>query len=168
MDFNIREIRTSDLDDLVKYANNANIADNLTDRFPYPYSRKDGEEFIEMVQNNTTDRIFAITTNDHLIGTIGLHPQSGLYIKNVELGYWVAEPFWGKGIATGAVRKILEYAFENLDVDRVFAKAFGSNIGSQKVLTKNGFRLEACFPKTLFKDGEYYDDMVFGFRREQL
>ena len=81
------------------------------------------------------------------------------------MGYWLAEPFWGKGIITGAVRQMLEYGFKTFDINRIFARPFGTNIASQKVLEKTGFVLEARFEKTFFKNGEYLDECVYAIRR---
>ena len=84
---------------------------------------------------------------------------------NAELGYWLAEPFWGQGIMSDAVKQIVDYAFNTLEIDRIFARPFGTNLASQKVLEKNNFKLEARFEKTLFKNGEYLDELVYAIRR---
>lgn len=81
------------------------------------------------------------------------------------MGYWLAEPYWGKGIITGAVKEIVRYGFEMWDIDRIFARPFGLNIASQKVLEKCGFRLEAKFEKTYFKNNEFIDELVYAIRR---
>ncbi len=155
-----------DLDDLVTYANNFKVARNLTNQFPHPYTKENGEAFIKMATSEQPYRIFAIDVNGVALGGIGLHPQTDIHQRNAELGYWLAEPFWGKGIMTRAVTEIVEYGFKIFDIDRIFARPFGTNFGSQKVLEKAGFILEARFEKTLFKNGEYLDELIYAVRRK--
>jgi RimJ/RimL family protein N-acetyltransferase len=94
-----------------------------------------------------------------------LHPQADIHKKNAELGYWLAEPYWGKGIVSNAVKEIVTYGFENFDIDRIFARPFGTNIGSQKVLEKAGFILEGTFKNTLYKNGVYLDELIYAVRK---
>lgn len=161
----LRPWSLSDLDSLVKYADNLKIARYLTDRFPHPYTREGGKAFIEMAMQAKPTAIFAIEVDGEAAGGIGLHPQYDIQRRNAELGYWLAEPHWGKGIVTAAVREMVEYAFNNFDIDRVFARPFGSNLASQRVLEKAGFKLEARFEKTLIKFGIYEDELVYAVRR---
>ena len=81
------------------------------------------------------------------------------------MGYWLAEPFWGKGIITAAIRQMVEYGFKTWDITRIYARPFGSNIASQKVLEKAGFRLEVRFEKTIFKNGVFEDELIYAIRR---
>ncbi len=163
----LRAWQNSDLEGLVKYANNRNISRNLTDQFPFPYTKEKGEEFIAYARGKGPNHIFAIDLEGQAIGGIGIHPQADIFRKNAELGYWLAEEYWGRGITTEAIRLVIDYAFENLDVDRVFARPFGSNIPSQRVLEKNGFVLEARFEKTIIKGDEYQDELVYALRRKR-
>ena len=164
----LRPFTLADLPALVKYGDNPNIAANLTDTFPHPYTEESGRRFINHIANDTSKLIRAVIYDDACIGAIGLHPQTDIWQKNAELGYWLAEPFWGKGIMTLAVQKMTVYGFEKLRIDRIFARPFGSNTGSQKVLEKAGFSLEARLPKTIFKDGKYEDELIYGLRRDTL
>lgn len=166
MEFILRSWKMEDLDNLVKYANNPKIAANLTDGFPHPYTREKGMTFIEMATKSSPTTIFAIDVKGEAIGGIGLHPQTDIHIKNAELGYWLAEPFWGKGIISNAVKEIVNYGFDNFEINRIFARPFGRNIGSQKVLEKAGFILEAKFDKTIFKNGQFEDEFIYAIRRE--
>ncbi len=154
-----------DLDSLVKYANNYKIARNLTNKFPYPYTEEDGKNFINFASEESKNRIFAIEIDGEACGGIGLHPQSDVQCKNVELGYWLAEPFWGKGIMAKAITRIVVHGFDTMEINRIFARPFGSNIASQKVLEKTGFMLEARFDKTFYKFGEYEDELIYAIRR---
>lgn len=165
MNFTLRKWNSDDLSSLVKYANNYNIAKNLTNLFPHPYTIEHGKTFIEKANSSNAHLILAIDINGEAIGGIGLHPQTDIHIKNAELGYWLAEPFWGNGIITSAIKQIVEKGFKELDIERIFARPFGTNIGSQKVLEKAGFNLEARLEKTIFKNGEYLDELIYAVRK---
>ncbi|MGZ3850250.1 MAG: GNAT family N-acetyltransferase [Flavisolibacter sp.] len=165
--FRIRPWQIADLDSLVKHANNWNVAKNLTDKFPHPYKEKDGSAFIEFALKDKPVHIFAITVAEQAVGGIGIHPQTDIHCKNAELGYWLAEPFWGKGIITAAIKQVVDFAFATYDICRVFARPFGTNLASQKVLEKNHFILEGRFEKVLFKNGEYLDELVYAVRRDK-
>jgi RimJ/RimL family protein N-acetyltransferase len=165
MEFKLRKWKLDDVNSLVKYANNKKIAANLTDQFPHPYTLDNGKAFIEMASKGNPISIFAIEINGEAVGGIGLHPQTDIHKKNAELGYWLAEPYWGKGIVSNAVKEIVTYGFENFDIDRIFARPFGTNIGSQKVLEKAGFILEGTFKNTLYKNGVYLDELIYAVRK---
>ena len=165
-DFKLRPWNENDIESLTKYANNLNVAKNLTDAFPHPYTIADAKRFIEYSLKDNPIHFFAIEVNSEAVGGIGIHPQTDVHKKNAELGYWLAEEFWGKGIVSGAVKEMVEFAFNTYDIDRVFARPFGSNIASQKVLEKSGFILEGRFEKTIFKNGEYLDELVYAIRKE--
>lgn len=161
----IRPWSLDDVEHLVKYANNPRVASNLTDGFPHPYTKADAERFITMAMSASPTRIFAIDMNGEAIGGIGLHLQEDIYRNNAELGYWLAEPFWGKGIMTKIVREAVQYGFKHFPIERIYARPFGTNMGSQRVLEKAGFVLEAHFYKTLIKNGKLEDELVFAVRR---
>ena len=168
MDFTLRPWTTDDLDSLVTFANNAAIAKYMTDKFPHPYTVAAGQAFITFATSGTPVNIFAIDINGQASGGIGLHPQTDVYRKNAELGYWLAQPFWGKGIIMEAIKQMTDYGFTTFDINRIFARPFGTNTASQKVLQKAGFTLEGRFEKTCFKSGEYLDELVYAFRKEKL
>ena len=166
MEFKLRPWSMDDLDNLVKYANNFNIAKNMADIFPHPYTIENGRAFIEMTTKASPPNIMAIEVNGEAAGGIGIHPQSDIFRKNAEMGYWLAEPFWGKGIINKAIVQMTEYAFKNWDIDRIFARPFAHNIGSQKALEKAGFKFEARLEKTIFKNGEYIDEVIYSIRKK--
>jgi RimJ/RimL family protein N-acetyltransferase len=165
MNFTLRPWTINDLNSLVKYANNPEIAGRLTNKFPYPYTEENGRNFIEFATKNTPRNIMAIDINGEAVGGIGIHPQDDVQCKNAEMGYWLAQPFWGNGIITEAIKKMIVYGFENFDLNRIYARPFGTNIASQKVLEKAGFKLEGRFEKTLFKNGEYLDELIYAVRK---
>lgn len=156
-----------DLASLTKYANNEKIAQFMTNKFPYPFTEENGIAFINFACKDNPIHIFAIDWNGEAIGGIGIHPMDDIFQKNAELGYWLAEPFWGKGIMGIAIQKILDFAFKTYDINRVFARPFGNNTNSQKLLEKTKFQLEGRFEKVIFKNGAYQDELVYAIRREQ-
>lgn len=165
MQFTLRPWTLNDLDSLVKYANNPRIAQNLMNRFPHPYTEANGKMFIGMAMGSTPANILAIEIEGAAAGGIGLHLQDDVYCKNAELGYWIAEPYWNKGIVTKAVMQMVGYGFQHFDITRIFARPFGTNTASQRVLEKAGFALEARFEKTIFKNGVYQDELVYAIRK---
>lgn len=154
-----------DLESLVQHANNFEVAKNLTDAFPHPYTEADGKAFITMATKADPIHIFAIEVEGKAVGGIGIHPQSDIMKKNAELGYWLGEPYWGKGIITRAIKQMVDFAFKTYDITRVYARPYGTNIGSQKVLEKNGFKLEARIEKNIFKNGEFLDELIYAIRK---
>lgn len=164
----LRPFQPTDVDDLVKHANNYNISKYLTNKFPFPYGQKDGEGFIQFALSHQPLQIKAIVVNNEVVGSIGVHQLADIYSKSAEIGYWIAEPFWGKGIVPLAVKEMLKYGFETFDIDRIFARTTHTNLASQQVLKKAGFILEAELKSTIFKYGEYFDERIFGFRKHQL
>jgi len=165
MDFKLRPWTMNDAENLPRYANNIRIARYMKDRFPHPYTVEDARAFISMATEDDPVHIFAIDIGGEAVGGIGIHPQQDVFRKNAELGYWLGEPFWGRGIVTKAINEILVFAFQNYDITRVFATPFGTNKASQMVLEKAGFTLEAKLEKTIFKNGEYEDELIYAFRR---
>jgi ribosomal-protein-alanine N-acetyltransferase len=164
--FKLRPWNIADLGCLVNYANNPRIARFMTDRFPHPYTAEAGRAFIGMATSADPVRIFAIDIGGEACGGIGLHPQEDIQRHNAELGYWLAEPFWNKGIISRAIPQVTEYGFRTLPIDRIFARPFGSNTASQRVLEKAGFVLEARLSKTLVKNGVAEDELIYAVRRQ--
>lgn len=168
MQFELRPFLNTDLESLVKHANNYNIAKNLSNKFPFPYHQDDGISFINLAQSSNPQEIFAITINGEAVGSIGIHPQLDFYCKNAELGYWIAEEFWGQGIVPEAIKLIIDYGFKTFDITRIFARTFDTNIKSQRVLEKTGFAFEAKLTETFYKDGTTYDELIYAVRRHKI
>lgn len=168
MQLTLRPYQPCDVDNLVKHANNFNISKYLTNKFPFPYEKKDGEAFIQLALSHNPLQIKAIEYNGEVIGSIGVHQLADIYSKSAEMGYWIAEEHWGKGIVPLAVKEMLKYGFETFDIERIFARTSHANLASQQVLKKAGFVFEAKLKATIFKNGEYFDELIFGFRKNQL
>ncbi|WP_238388139.1 GNAT family N-acetyltransferase [Hymenobacter sediminis] len=165
MPFTLRPWAPADLPSLVRYANNPAIARYMNDQFPHPYTEEDGRDFIALATEENPVNIMAIEVGGEAVGGIGLHVRANIERKNAELGYWLGEPFWGQGIITEAVRQMVDYGFRTFDITRIFARPFGTNPRSQRVLEKAGFVLEGRFEKTFFKHGEYIDELIYAVRR---
>jgi RimJ/RimL family protein N-acetyltransferase len=161
----LRALRIEDASVFASHANDPEIANNLTNGFPHPYTLEHAKNFIALATSHQPQQIFAITHNDEVIGAIGIHPQHDIHCKNAELGYWLAKPYWGQGIISKVIPQVVHYAFENFDIERVYARPFGSNIASQRVLEKSGFTLEARFSKTIYKNGRWEDELVYAIRK---
>ena len=162
----IRPWREGDEISLVKYADNEKIARNLREIFPSPYTMRDARTWIAFNKDMLPALNMAIVLNQDVVGAVGIALKEDISRKNAEIGYWVGEPYWGKGIATEAVRRMVEYTFENYDVTRIYASTFDFNTASRKVLQKAGFRHEATLRKALFKDGRYYDEIIMSLLKE--
>ena len=161
MDIKLREWNEADLDNLVKYANNFNIAKWLTNGFPHPYTYEDGKAFLSMFAKDKPAKVFAIEVNGNAVGSIGIFPQTDIHEKNAEMGYWLAEEYWGKGIMLKAIQEIVDYGFQTFDIIRIFARPFSTNLKSQRVLEKAGFVCEARLKNALFKNGEFIDELIY-------
>lgn len=168
MDFKLRPWRLDDIDSLVENANDPDIAKNLTDGFPYPYTREHGLRFIENASRDRPIKVFAIEVNGKAVGGIGIHPQQDIMKKNAELGYWLGKKYWGKGIVTAAVKEIVKYGFDTFPITRIYARPFGTNNSSQRVLEKAGFTLEAHIKNNIYKNGEFLDEMIYAVRHHSV
>ncbi len=165
MKVELRPWQINDANDLAILANNNNIAQFMADVFPHPYSIENAKTFIAFATSNTTSKIFAIIVDGKPAGSIGLHLQTDVLKKNAEIGYWLGEDYWSKGIITKAISQMIDYGFKHMDIVRIFARIYGTNIPSQKVVEKCGFKLEAKFEKTIFKNNEFVDELIYAIRK---
>ena len=161
MTVKLRKWNEADLDSLVKYANNINVAKWLTNGFPHPYTHEDGKAFLTMIANDNPTKIFAIDVNGEAVGSIGIFPQADIHERSAETGYWLAEEYWGQGIMTTAIQEIVEYGFSTFGIVRIFARPFSANPKSHRVLEKAGFLFEARLKSALFKNGEFMDEIIY-------
>lgn len=159
--YTLRKISPNDLDALVKYANNPKVHLYTSDKFPYPYLKEHAEAFINFAINNPMADILVIDVAGEFVGGCGIHFKDDIQCKNAELGYWIAEPFWGKGIITSVIKERIQDAFAKHNIHRLYASVFDENIASQKALLKCGFTLEAVLKQAIYKNGKYYGDSIF-------
>ena len=157
----LRPWKKEDASQLAKIANNKNIWNNVRDSLPHPYTQKDAEEWIAHCRRQKPALNFAIIYNEKLAGSIGCTPKTDVYSKSIEIGYFIGEAFWNKGIAKNAVRILLNYIEEEFDVIRVYAEVYAYNKASMRVLLKNGFYLESIRRKAAIKNNVLIDDYVW-------
>jgi len=160
----LRKLKLSDADIFASLANNKNIWLTMRDIFPHPYSKDDAKNFIN---ENKTSNIFAITFNDEIVDAIGLHRLTDLNRFTVELGYWIGEPYWNKGIASKAVQLIIDFGFKTLDINRIYASTIESNLASSRVLEKNNFIFEGVSKKSAFKNNKFLDEYRFALLKNE-
>ena len=161
----LRPWRAGDEASLERYANNRNVSRNLRDRFPYPYTAADAKEWIGFAPTITPLQHFAIVVDGGAAGGISVEPGEGERRRTAEVGYWLGEPFWGRGIATEALRAITEYGFKTFDVCRLEAGVFAWNPASARVLEKAGFKLEGRARLAVIKDGQMTDRLLYALVR---
>ncbi len=168
--FMLRKWEEADAKELAAVANNAQIAANLRNRFPHPYSRKDAEQYISSCLASGEQRQLAraIVVDGKARGGITIDVQSDVYEKSAELGYWLAESCWGRGIMTQAVRQICREAFARFEIVRIFAEPFSYNTASQRVLEKAGFTYEGTMRNGVFKNNTVYSYCMYSLLREEM
>lgn len=154
----LRPPRITDKAQIARLVNNRKIWNNVRDMLPHPYTEDDAEAFIQKTLNEGPQNTFAILYDGQLCGMTGVHPQEDVYRFSAELGYWIGEPYWGKGIATQAVALISKYGFQELGLVRLYAGVFSYNTASMRVLEKNGFVKEAVLQKAVFKNEQIWDE----------
>lgn len=162
----IRKFRHSDQLRMAEIANNKKVADNLRDAFPSPYTPEDARKFISVCLRQEPYQVFAIEYEGKYVGNIGLHRQDDVYRMTAELGYFIGEPYWHRGITPRAVNLICEYGFRELDIIKIFSGVFSFNTASQHVLEKCGFTLEAVLRSAVIKNGKICDEYRYARFRD--
>ena len=165
----IRKWKLTDAKDIAVALSNKKIQDNLRDGLPYPYTEQDGIDFISSMLSANEDETFAfaITLDDKAIGSIAVFRQQNIHRQTAEMGYYIAEEYWGKGIMTDAVKQICEYVFKNSDILRIYAEPFAYNAGSCRVLEKAGFQYEGTLRNNAVKNGKVIDMKMYSLLREE-
>ncbi|MCL1937388.1 MAG: GNAT family N-acetyltransferase [Candidatus Azobacteroides sp.] len=166
--FILREWQISDVISLAENADNINIWNNVRDSFPYPYSAKDAEEFITTASAKSkpaTD--LAVVVDGKAVGSIGIVPQPDVERFNAEIGYFIGEKYWNRGIISNAVKEMIAYAFANFPLQKLYASVFDFNLASQKVLHKAGFEREAILKLGAVKNGRFIDLHYYSLLKSQ-
>lgn len=161
----IRPWRLDDARALSEGANNRNVWLCVRDRMPHPYTLCDAEAYLRLAAEVDPAESFCIEVEGKAAGAIGLHPKTDVHRRTAELGYWLAEPFWGRGIATAAVRAFVANGFGSLPLDRIFAEVNSNNLASARVLEKAGFEYEGRLRKNVIKDGQVLDSLLYASLR---
>jgi len=154
----LRKLSLQDKTSLALLANNKKMWDNVRDYLPFPYTQQDAEDFIDSVQDQHPITSFAIDYQSQFCGVIGLVRQKDVYRFTAEIGYWLGEPFWNKGIATTAVKLTTAYGFDVLKLVRIYAGIFEYNIASMRVLEKCGYTKDCIFEKSVVKNGHIWNE----------
>lgn len=168
--FILRPWRQTDAADIAAVADNPNIAANLRNVFPSPYTLADAKWFVGgcAAQGEERQLARAIVIDGKAAGSIGIFVKEDVYEKSAELGYWLAEAHWGRGVMTEAVRQICREAFDRFDILRIFAEPFADNQGSRRVLEKAGFTWEGTMRNGVYKNGQVHSYCMYALLREEL
>ncbi len=166
----IRKWDLSDAKSLAVTLSNKKVQDNLRDGLPYPYTEQDGKDFISAMLSADENETFAfaITVDNIAIGSIGIFRQGNIHRQTAELGYYVAEEYWGKGIMTEAVKQICEYIFSESDIIRIYAEPFAYNKASCRVLEKAGFQYEGTLRSNAVKNSKVIDMKMYSLLKEEI
>jgi ribosomal-protein-alanine N-acetyltransferase len=157
----LRDWMRTDAESLARHANNLRIVATMRDAFPCPYTLDDAHRFITTATGRTPNLLLAIDRDGEAVGGIGIHPLGDVKRRSAEIGYWVSESLWGRGIATDAVRSLVPVAFEKFDIVRLQAGIFSNNPASMRVLEKCGFIREAIHRSAITKQGVLLDEVVY-------
>ena len=160
-DLCVRDWRRDDLPSLLRYANNPKIASNLRDQFPHPYTRREGIEYLNYVRSAHIPLSFAIEFGGEAVGGLGFKQGVDIARLSMEMGYWLGEPFWGRGLTTRAVTAASDWAFDNYKVVRLFATTFAHNVASMRVLEKSGFEREGILRRSAIKHAVILDQVMY-------
>lgn len=167
-DYCIRSFEYSDKDSLIKYANNSNVSKLLRDQFPFPYTSADAKTWLNHACKQKIETNLAIANNLELIGAIGITFQEDVNRFSAEIGYWLAESYWSKGIITEAIKVFTEYAFKQFHFNRIFANIFEGNIASERALIRVGYKKEGILRKSVFKGGIFIDQYIYAILKEEF
>jgi len=157
----IREFEICDAEQLVYIANNKNVEKFLRDSFPSPYTLNDAERYIRICMRQKPASFLAITYKNSYVGNISLLKNIMVFDNSAELGYFIGEPYWNKGIATKGIQLMCEYGFSELEFDVIKAYVFEYNHASMRVLEKNGFVRNSIKKKSIVKNGTNWDEHEF-------
>ena len=166
----IRKWALSDAKELAAALSNKKVQDNLRDGLPYPYTEQDGTDYISAMLSADENETFAfaITVDEKVAGSIGIFRQGNIHRQTAELGYYIAEEYWGKGIMTEAVKQICGYVFDKSDIIRIYAEPFAYNAASCRVLEKAGFQYEGTLRSNAVKNGEIIDMKMYSLLKTEI
>lgn len=169
MSCEIRKWRLSDAADLAAALSNKKILDNLRDGLPYPYTEQDGKDYISAMLSADESQVFAfaITVDGKAVGSIGAFRQGNIHRQTAELGYYLAEEYWGRGIMTDAVTQLCRDVFAKSDIIRIFAEPFAHNAASCRVLEKAGFQYEGTLRSNAVKSGKVIDMKMYALLKRE-
>jgi ribosomal-protein-alanine N-acetyltransferase len=156
-------LKSGDAEALARHADNRKIWLNLRDAFPHPYTSHDAREFIKSIRHREPETTFAISVNGEAAGSVGFVLRHDVERVSAEIGYWLAEPFWGRGIATEALVAMTGHAIAAHGLTRLYALPFAWNAASCRVLEKAGYALEGRLRRSAIKNGVITDQLQYAF-----
>lgn len=170
MNCKIKKWELTDAGDLARVLSNTKVQDNLRDGLPYPYTEKDGTDYISSMLSADENETFAfaIVSDNKVIGSIGVFRQENIHRQTAELGYCIAEEYWGKGIMTDAVKQVCKYIFDKSDIIRIYAEPFAYNTASCRVLEKAGFQYEGTLRSNAVKNGKIIDMKMYSLLKTEI
>ena len=157
----IRPFLPTDAETLASLADNREVWRNLRDAFPSPYTKQDARAWIRAATRQFPCMHFAVCEGERLAGGIGIVPRIDVHEGTAEVGYWLGEPFWGRGLMTKALGAFSEFAFAEFKLRRIFAGVFEWNPASARVLEKCGYAFEGRMRKGVVKDGVVVDELIY-------
>ncbi|HET9864823.1 MAG TPA: GNAT family protein [Steroidobacteraceae bacterium] len=157
----VREWEPADRPSLVSLANNRRVWLNLAHRFPHPYTGADADAWFGLLADMPRPTHWAIDVDGKAVGGIGIDIREGIHARNAMFGYWLGEPYWGRGIMTAAVRTTAEFVLDEFDLVRLESLVFEWNPASMRVLEKCGFQREGVMRKSVIKDGKIIDASMY-------
>ena len=168
MEISVRKWQAGDEEELATQANNIKIFNNVLDQFPNPYTLEEAERWIKYSSGITPPEHMAVIVDGKIAGGIGTKRKEDVYRKTMEIGYFLGETYWGKGIMTLAVKQFVDYMFKTFDINRIIAPIFDFNIASQRVVEKVGFRKEAVMVKSVIKNNVFRNEIIYALLREEF
>lgn len=152
-----RPFRPGDEESLSRHADNINIWNNTRDALPHPYTVEDGREFIKYATGTAVTTDFAIEVDGAAVGSIGYKPGSDVQKISAEVGYWLGEEFWNRGIASQVLASFCDHIFAATGISHLYANVFAGNVASMRVLEKAGFRPAGIMHRAAVKNGQMID-----------
>lgn len=157
----LRAWRAEDAEALARNANEREIARNMRDAFPHPYTLEHAQRWLAENSSARPVRLFAIDVEGEAVGGAGIGALGDVYRRGGEIGYWLAKRLWNRGITSEAVDALTRYAFTTLDLARVQTGVLAWNVASMRVLEKCGYEREGVQRRGAFKDGQFVDLVLF-------
>lgn len=161
----LRPWQSEDAESLSEHLGNPSVTNQLLARHPSPYTVERAQAWIDLCALEAEPVNFAISDNGHAIGGMSLYRQRGARRRSAEVGFWLGEPFWGRGIATAALGAFVTYSFKQFDLSRIYANVLAGNTASIRVLEKTGFRYEGTMSKSAEKQGQLIDELLYALIR---
>jgi RimJ/RimL family protein N-acetyltransferase len=161
----VRRWAESDAESLQRHADNRKVSMHLRDRFPYPYPIEAARNFLGLMASQPVATVWAIEVDGHAVGGIGIELHSDVERVSAEIGYWLGEQYWNRGIATDALKAVTAEVFTRFEITRLYAVPFADHTASVRVLEKAGYVREGRMHQSAIKDGRIRDQLLYAAYR---